>query len=59
MNITVTCYLVYLLTSVALLVLGAMHFFNMFNFQKMRGKGNAPATPERPLAPRPPLIPHL
>lgn len=34
---------------VVLLVLGAMHFFNMFNFDKMRRKGiaaeRAPATP--------------
>lgn len=36
---------------VVLLVLGAMHFFNMFNFDKMRRKGQAreiPATPAPP-----------
>ena len=27
---------------VVLLVLGAMHFFNMFNFDRMRRKGNMP-----------------
>ena len=36
---------------VVLLVLGAMHFFNMFNFDKMRRKGLRPesATGEPPL----------
>ena len=36
---------------VVLLVLGAMHFFNMFNFEKMRRKGLRPegATVELPL----------
>lgn len=37
---------------VVLLVLGAMHFFNMFNFDKMRRKGlaadRAPAAPAQP-----------
>jgi hypothetical protein len=32
---------------VVLLVLGAMHFFNMFNFDKMRRKGLTPADPTR------------
>lgn len=43
---------------VVLLVLGTMHFFNMFNFDKMRRKGLAP---ERNLAatPTPPALPHL
>lgn len=36
---------------VVLLVLGAMHFFNMFNFDKMRRKG---ARPEMTAAPVPP-----
>lgn len=44
---------------VVLLVLGAMHFFNMFNFDKMRRKGNAPAEVEAPRPPRLPIIPHL
>jgi len=30
---------------VVLLVLGCMHFFNMFNFDKMRRKGAAPTPP--------------
>jgi hypothetical protein len=30
---------------VVLLVLGAMHFFNLFNFDKMRRKGLRPETP--------------
>ncbi len=30
---------------VVLLVLGAMHFFNLFNFDKMRKKGLRPDTP--------------
>ena len=30
---------------VVLLVLGAMHFFNMFNFDKMRRKGARPEAP--------------
>lgn len=34
---------------VVLLVLGAMHFFNMFNFEKMRRKGLVPATTPPPL----------
>ena len=39
---------------VVLLVLGAMHFFNMFNFDKMRRKGMTP----HPVA-TPPLLPTL
>ncbi len=39
---------------VVLLVLGTMHFFNMFNFDKMRRKG---ARPEPIPAPLPPVIP--
>jgi len=35
---------------VVLLVLGIMHFFNMFNFDKMRRKG---ARPEAPVTPTP------
>ncbi len=31
-----------------LVVLGGMHFFNMFNFDKMRRKGTRPAQPEPP-----------
>jgi hypothetical protein len=38
---------------VVLLVLGAMHFFNIFNFDKMRRKGLAP---ERPAATLPPPL---
>ncbi len=38
---------------VVLLVLGAMHFFNMFNFDKMRRKGVAP---ELTAAPTPPPL---
>jgi len=30
---------------IVLLVLGAMHFFNMFNFDKMRRKGLRPESP--------------
>lgn len=38
---------------VVLLVLGAMHFFNMFNFDKMRRKGLTPArVAEPPALPR-------
>ena len=33
-----------------MLVLGAMHFFNMFNFNKMRRKGRAPTPPAIPTA---------
>lgn len=40
---------------VVLLVLGAMHFFNMFNFDKMRRKGLAPEA-KPPGATPPPLI---
>jgi hypothetical protein len=39
---------------VVLIVLGVMHFFNMFNFDKMRRKG---ARPELPTPAAPPL-PH-
>ncbi|MDP4611624.1 MAG: hypothetical protein NWT02_10580 [Opitutales bacterium] len=37
----------YLTTKVGivLMVLGAMHFFNMFNFDKMRKKGRPPVLP--------------
>lgn len=35
---------------VVLLVLGAMHFFNMFNFDKMRRKGLQAAATPPPLA---------
>jgi len=36
---------------VVLLVLGGMHFFNMFNFNRMRKKGNNPErTPPNPTA---------
>mgnify|MGYP001559456091 CR=1 FL=1 len=41
---------------VVLMVLGMMHFFNMFNFDKMRRKGTRPETP--PTAPlTPPALP--
>ncbi len=40
---------------VVLLVLGAMHFFNMFNFDKMRRKGREPEH----AAGTPPALPHL
>lgn len=35
---------------VVTLVLGGMHFFNMFNFDKMRRKGRASAPPAAPAA---------
>ncbi|MET0262769.1 MAG: hypothetical protein ABW223_07710 [Rariglobus sp.] len=35
---------------VVLLVLGVMHFFNMFNFDKMRRKGAVTTTPATPPA---------
>lgn len=41
---------------VVLLVLGAMHFFNMFNFDKMRRKGLAPERPLEAQPTPPPLI---
>ncbi len=41
---------------VVLMVLGVMHFFNMFNFDKMRRKGTRPETPV-PAAPIPPALP--
>ena len=47
---------------VVLLVLGAMHFFNMFNFDKMRRKGLRPATIPMPGpagTPLPPPLPKL
>jgi hypothetical protein len=34
-----------------LVILGGMHFFNMFNFDKMRRKGTRLATPEGPPLP--------
>ena len=34
-----------------LVVLGAMHFFNMFNFDKLRRKAKAPRLPEPPAMP--------
>jgi hypothetical protein len=34
-----------------LVILGGMHFFNMFNFDKMRHKGTHPARPEPPPLP--------
>jgi hypothetical protein len=43
---------------VVLIVLGAMHFFNMFNFDKMRRKGARPETPATPLPVVPPALPH-
>lgn len=36
-----------------LLTLGAMHFFNMFNFDKMRRKGTTPEHPPAPTTPPP------
>lgn len=46
---------------VVLLVLGAMHFFNLFNFDKMRRKGMRPETPAVAALPHvtPPPLPHL
>lgn len=44
---------------VVLLVLGAMHFFNMFNFEKMRRKGLAPERAVAPAAEGAPLPPAL
>ena len=41
---------------VVLLVLGAMHFFNMFNFDKMRRKGLRPDAPA-PAVATPPTLP--
>jgi hypothetical protein len=35
-----------------LVVLGAMHFFNMFNFDKLRRKGRTPRAPELEVLPR-------
>jgi hypothetical protein len=40
---------------VVLMVLGGMHFFNLFNFDKMRKKGLAPAPTDN--AAQPPVIP--
>lgn len=43
---------------IVLLVLGAMHFFNLFNFDKMRRKGTRPETPATAPAPiAPPTLP--
>lgn len=39
---------------IVMLVLGAMHFFNLFNFDKMRRKGLRPEIPPRLV---PPVIP--
>ena len=36
---------------IVILVLGAMHFFNMFNFSRMRKKGLAHRPPPAPLPP--------
>ena len=45
---------------VVMLVLGAMHFFNMFNFDKMRRKGQRPAADPAPVGtPLPPPLPKL
>lgn len=35
-----------------MLVLGGMHFFNMYNFDKMRKKGRVPQLPTGPVAPQ-------
>src|SRR3954471_20396244 len=43
---------------VVLIVLGAMHFFNMFNFDKMRRKGARPEYPVAALPAVPPPLPH-
>ncbi len=39
---------------IVMVVLGAMHFFNMFNFDKMRRKGLRPEAP----AAEPPVVAH-
>lgn len=47
---------------VVMLVLGAMHFFNMFNFDKLRRKATRPATDLAPApagTPLPPPLPKL
>jgi hypothetical protein len=44
---------------VVLLVLGAMHFFNMFNFDRMRRKGVAPERAAEAIAAGAPLPPAL
>ena len=47
---------------IVLLVLGGMHFFNMFNFDKMRRKAARPATDLTPApagTPLPPPLPKL
>lgn len=42
---------------IVLVVLGAMHFFNMFNFDKMRRKGTRPEAPVLPpIPPTPPAV---
>lgn len=52
---------VYVSTKVglAMLVLGAMHFFNMFNFDKMRRKAKRSAGAEPPPVKTETVIPHL
>ena len=42
---------------IVLLVLGGMHFFNLFNFDKMRRKGLRPETPAG--EPLPPPLPKM
>jgi hypothetical protein len=42
---------------IVLLVLGAMHFFNLFNLDKMRKKGARPETPAAPVHHAPPVLP--
>lgn len=42
---------------IVLLVLGAMHFFNLFNLDKMRKKGTRPETPVAPITHAPPVLP--
>lgn len=43
---------------VVLLVLGIMHFFNLYIFNRLRKRGQEPERPERPERPvRPPLSP--
>jgi hypothetical protein len=43
---------------VVLIVLGLMHFFNMFNLDKMRRKGTRPDTAAAVVSPLPPALPH-
>jgi hypothetical protein len=42
---------------VVMLVLGAMHFFNLFNLDKMRRKGTRVETPPGTLPTTPPVLP--